>query len=327
MRVGGAGPARGGDQRPPFRIVWRSFMRAIIATPDAGPGYRPDEVPDPVAGPSQVLIAVEHVSVNHGEVRYARAFPAGTMLGHDAVGRVLRAATTGTGPRVGAWVIALGAGAWAHRMAVDVGAVAEIPGGMDVAELAVLPTVGVTALRALRSTGPLRGRRVLVTGASGGVGRIAVQLASSQGAEVIAVVGSASRADGLASLGAKEVVVGIDAIAGEVDVVVETVGGVVLPAAWRLLSPGGVLHSIGWASGEPATFPVNSTFAPGAARSLRSFGDVASPGADLACLLGLVRDGALRVPVGWRGSWRHLDEAAAALLGRRVAGKVLLDVD
>ncbi|WP_341716515.1 zinc-binding dehydrogenase [Micromonospora sp. FIMYZ51] len=302
-------------------------MRAIIATPDADPGYRPDEVPEPVAGPDQVLIDVEHVSVNHGEVRYARAFPSGAVLGHDAVGRVLRAAETGAGPRVGAWVVALGAGAWANRVAVDVDAVAEIPSGMDVAELAVLPTVGVTALRALRSTGPLQGRRVLVTGASGGVGRIAVQLARGVGAEVIAVVGSASRAAGLASLGANEVVVGIDAIDDEVDVVVETVGGVVLPAAWRLLSPGGVLHSIGWASGEPATFPVNSTFAFGAARSLRSFGDVTSPGEDLAHLMDLVRKGALRAPVGWRGSWRRLDEAAAALLGRRVAGKVLLDVD
>ncbi|MFB9237587.1 zinc-binding dehydrogenase [Plantactinospora siamensis] len=302
-------------------------MRAIVATPDAGPGYRADEVAEPVAGPRQVLIEVAHVSVNHGEVRYASAFPAGAVLGHDGVGRVLRAATASPGPRVGAPVIALGAGAWARRMAVDVDAVAEIPPGMDVAELAVLPTVGVTALRALRSSGPLAGRRVLVTGASGGVGRLAVQLARREGAEVVAVVGSAGRVGGLTELGAGEVVVGIDAVAGPVDVVVETVGGDVLPAAWRMLSPGGVLHSVGWASGEPATFPVNSTFASGAARCLRSVGDVASPSRDLAYLVDLVRDGALRTPVGWHGSWRRLDEAAAALLNRRVAGKVLLDVD
>ncbi|MFC3499725.1 zinc-binding dehydrogenase [Micromonospora krabiensis] len=302
-------------------------MRAIVAAPDTGPRWRLADVAEPVPRADQVLVEVEHVSVNHGEVRHVAAWPAGAVLGHDAVGRVLRAAASGTGPRVGDRVVALGPGAWAQRAAFDVDAVAVLPSGLDGAALAALPTVGLTALRALRSSGPLLASRVLVTGASGGVGRIAVQLARRGGARVIAVVGAPERADGLAELGADEVVVGVEAVAGPVDVVVETLGGGHLSAAWRLLSPGGVLHSIGWASGDPATFPVNSTFAPGAARSLRSAGDASAPGADLALLVDLVRTGALHVPVGWHGSWRRLDDAAGALLSRRVLGKVLLDVD
>ena len=187
--------------------------------------------------------------------------------------------------------------------------------------------VGLTALRTLRESGPLPGRRVLITGASGGVGRVAVQLARHGGAYVIAAVGSASRGDGLAALGADEVVVGLKGVGDPVDVVLDTVGGAQLVAAWGLLAPGGVLHSIGWASGEPAVFPVNSTFAPGASRTLRSFGDTTAPAADLALLVDLVAQGALRAPIGWRGSWRHLGGAIEALRERRVPGKVLLDLD
>ncbi|WP_217809738.1 zinc-binding dehydrogenase [Micromonospora sp. NBS 11-29] len=300
-------------------------MRAIVAAPDVEPGYRLADVPDPEPGPDDILVEVEHVGVNHGEVRYVGAWPAGAILGHDAVGRVVRAGATG--PRVGDRVVALGAGAWAQRAVFPPDAVATLPPDADVARFAALPTVGLTALRSLREAGPLSGRRVLVTGASGGVGRVAVQLAQHGGARVVAAVGAAERGAGLVELGADEVVVGLGAVTGPVDVVVETVGGAHLVDAWRLLAPGGTLLSVGWASGEPATFPVNSTFAPGASRSLRSVGDVSAPAADLAVLVGMVRAGALEVPVGWRGSWRRLDEAAEALLGRRVPGKVLLDVD
>ncbi|MFI7214305.1 zinc-binding dehydrogenase [Micromonospora maritima] len=300
-------------------------MRAIVATPGVGPGYRLADVPEPEPGPGEVLVEVEHVGVNHGEVRHVSAWPAGSVLGHDGVGRVVRA--DGVGPRVGDRVVALGPGAWARRAVFRSDAVATLPPDEDVARFAALPTVGLTALRSLRSAGPLAGRRVLVTGASGGVGRLAVQLARAGGARVVAVVGAAGRGAGLTELGAHEVVVGLGAVAGPVDVVVETVGGAQLVDAWRMLAPGGTLLSVGWASGEPATFPVNSTFAPGASRSLRSVGDVSAPAADLADLVARVRSGELEIPVGWRGSWRRLDAAAAALLGRRVAGKVLLDVD
>jgi NADPH:quinone reductase len=302
-------------------------MRAIVAAPDAPEGFRLTDLPDPVPGPGQVLVEVRHAAVNSGEVRHLGVWPAGSVLGYDASGHVVRGATDGSGPREGDRVVAFGAGAWASLAVFDVDSVAVVPEAVDLAEVAALPMVGLTALRTLRTSGALLGRRVLITGASGGVGRVAVQLARHGGAYVVAVVGSPARAAGLTELGADEVVVGLDAIADPVDVVLETVGGPSLVAAWGLLAPGGVLHSIGWASGEPAAFPVNSTFAPGAARTLRSFGDSSAAGPDLAVLVDLVARGVLRAPIGWRGSWRRLGEAADALRGRHVAGKVLLDLD
>jgi threonine dehydrogenase-like Zn-dependent dehydrogenase len=93
-------------------------------------------------------------------------------------------------------------------------------------------------LRALRAAGPLLGRRVLITGASGGVGRFAVQLAARAGARVIASVGSPARGQGLAERGADEVVVGLDSLDQPVGVVLDSVGGPQLVAARRLLAPG-----------------------------------------------------------------------------------------
>ncbi|HET6259246.1 MAG TPA: hypothetical protein VFE39_11400 [Pseudonocardia sp.] len=72
-----------------------------------------------------------------------------------------------------------------------------VPDEVDLGAAAAVPVAGVTALRALRRLGFLTGRRVLITGASGGVGGYAVQLAASAGAHVIASVGSAARGEGL----------------------------------------------------------------------------------------------------------------------------------
>ncbi|MFI6585787.1 zinc-binding dehydrogenase [Embleya sp. NPDC050493] len=119
---------------------------------------------------------------------------------------------------------------------------------------------------------------------------------------------------------------GPDGVDEPLDLVLDTVGGPQLVAAWGKLAPGGVVQSIGWASGEAAVFPPYSTFAVGAARTLSSFGDASEPGTDLATLVGLVASGELVVRIGLREPWERVGEAFAALAGRRVAGKAVLDV-
>lgn len=302
-------------------------MRALIAAPETAEGFRLAELAEPVPQPGQVLVEVRHASLNFGEVRYLGFQPAGGVLGYDAAGYVVQAAEDGTGPAVGDRVVAFGAGAWAQRAVFGTDSVAVVPEGLDLAEAAALPLVGITALRTLRAAGSVLGRRVLVTGASGGVGRLAVQLARLGGAYVIASVGSAQRGEGLKALGANEVVVGLDGIDEPVDVVLENVGGGHLVTAWGLLKPGGSLQSIGWASGEPAVFPPNSIFAHGAAKTLQSFGDVSNPGPDLATLVDLASRGVISVQVGWRDSWKRVSDAIEALLGRRVSGKAVIDLD
>ncbi|WP_027945768.1 zinc-binding dehydrogenase [Amycolatopsis taiwanensis] len=294
-------------------------MRALVVDLEAPRKLRIGNVPEPVPGPGQVLLDVHHISLNHGEIAFAAMRAPGTVHGYDAAGVVMRSAEGS--PPAGARVIAFGEGAWAERMAVNADAVAEVPDPVDLADAAAVPMAGLTALRALR-TAPLLGKRVLITGASGGVGRFAVQLARLGGAHVIA---QANRQDGLTELGAHEVTSELGEL-GPVDLVLDNVGGKMLVEAWKLVKPGGSVQNIGWTSGEPAVFEPYSLFAVGPSKSLNTFGDVHAPAEDLSTLAGLVSSGQLSPEVGWRGSWERLDEAAEALLQRRVPGKAVLTV-
>jgi NADPH:quinone reductase-like Zn-dependent oxidoreductase len=152
------------------------------------------------------------------------------------------------------------------------------------------------------------------------VGRFAVLLAKLAGATVIASVGSAARGAGLA---ADEVIVGLAGLTEPVDIVIDNVGGPQLVAAWELLAPGGNVQSIGWSSGEPATFPPYATVGP--AKSLMSFLiDVTTAGPDLAELVAHLAAGTLDVEIGWQGDLADYAQAAEALRTRQVTGKAIL---
>jgi NADPH2:quinone reductase len=199
-----------------------------------------------------------------------------------------------------------------------------LPADVDQGKASALPVAGVTALRALRRLGPVVGRRVLVTGASGGVGRFAVQLARRAGAHVVASVGAAGRGDGLLSLGAHDVLVGLDAVAEPVHGVLENVGGSTLVRAFELVALGGGLVSIGVASLEPSVLEQERV--RGGDRRIEVFSVGPGFGPELSYLVGLFAAGELDVPIGWRSSWQRATEAADALLERRVHGKAVLEL-
>jgi NADPH:quinone reductase len=187
---------------------------------------------------------------------------------------------------------------------------------------------GVTALRALRALGPVIGRRILVTGASGGVGRMAVQLAARAGAYVIACVGKPERGTGLVELGAAEVIVGLSEVA-PVYGVLENVGGDLLAEAYALVDPGGCVQSIGAASLKSTTVDFEQARLRGGGRieAFNVFSHGGAFGKDLATLLEWVAHGELDPQVGWRGSWTQITKAVDAFRGRQVPGKAVLDVD
>lgn len=303
-------------------------MRAIVHRPGETHGLAFAEVPQPEAAPHQALITTQHIALNFGELKYvAEMRKPGEVPGWDASGIVTRAAADGSGPQVGARVVGFGgSGAWAQVRAVDTRELAVVPQAVELGEASTLSVAGVTALRALRALGPVVGRRVLITGASGGVGRFGVQLAARAGAHVIAAVGSEARAAGLRELGAGEVVVGLEKVREPVFGVLETVGGALLSQALTLVGRDGSLQSIGAASGKSSTVDFEGERRRAGGRSIGIFYVGNEFGADLTYLLTLLERKQLDPQVGWRGSWDRVSEAASALLERRVAGKAVLDV-
>ncbi|GIF95366.1 zinc-binding dehydrogenase [Catellatospora citrea] len=302
-------------------------MRALLADKSAPAGLRIGAAPDPVPAPQEALVEVKAISFNYGDVSHARDLPDGAVSGWDSAGVVTAAAADGSGPPVGSRVVTFGPGpAWATMRAVPTGELAVLPDSVDFGAAAALPVAGLTALNALRRLGPLLDRRVVITGAAGGVGRFAVQLGALAGAHVIAVAARPERAAGLRELGAAEIVGSLAEIGEPVHGALDNVGGPDLVALWELLATDGAVISIGAASGEPTVFPAYSTV--GRRRRLESFVGSATGGngPDLAYLVDLVAAGRLDPQIGWRGDWNRAAEAAEALLTRRVNGKAVLDV-
>ncbi len=303
-------------------------MKALVHDTASPHWLRMDTSPDPVPGPSQVLIEVASFSFNFGEVAFrVPDLPTGTIPGWDAAGVVVTPAADGSGPPEGSRVVTFGwSGAWAELRAVDTAELALVPDGIDLNATAALPVAGVTALQAVRRLGSVVGRRVLITGASGGVGRFAVRLAHLAGAHVIASVGTPARGRGLVELGAEEVIVGPETLTGRVHGVIDNVGGQQLADAYLRLDNGGSIIAVGMASKKPTTIDFEAARMSVDRGRIETFVIATPLGRDLEELVRLTGQGRLSPPIGWRGDWASYRDAADSLLNRQVQGKAVLDV-
>src|SRR4029434_10569922 len=165
----------------------------------------------PTPLPSEALVRVAAISLNRGETRRAMEAANGWCPGWDLAGVVVQAAADGSGPPTGARVVGfLRSGAWAESVVVPTNALAELPDAVSFAQAATLPVAGLTALYALAKRGLLLHRRVCITGATGGVGDFAIQLAHLAGAQVIAQVRRPAQVAVVKQIGADNVVIGED---------------------------------------------------------------------------------------------------------------------
>ena len=304
-------------------------MRAMVADSSTPSRLSLLDVPEPVPSPGEVLVEVRAFSINRGELRMLGTAADGWRPGWDFAG-VLRSDVEG-GPPAGARVVGIRhGGAWAERVAVSPAWIAELPEEVSFAEAATLPTAGLTALRILRLGPAILGRRVLVTGASGGVGRFAIQLAHLGGADVTALVSSGStRAGGLRQLGADEVVSDCAQLRGRFDLVLESVGGDTLGRLVTMVDPEGTLVMFGNSSNEVTTFNARDVYLDAHVRfqGFELFFDPAPFGRDLAFLVSLVAQHQLDPQLAAAMSWEDMPAAMERLQNRDVAGKIALTLD
>ena len=303
-------------------------MRAIVATPNGSQRTERREVAAPEPEPNEAVVAVRAFAVNRGELRLLQMRD-GWQPGQDVAGEVVRPAADGSGPQAGERVAGLAEWhGWAEQAVVPTHRLAVVPEGVDLTGAAALPMAGTTAANLVRQGGALLGSRVLITGASGGVGHIAVQLAALGGAEVVAVA-RPERAEALRGYGAAAVVSDTADAEGPFELVLESVGGGSLEAALGAVAPAGTVILFGNSSREPARLDFSAMHGHEEAtiRSYFSARHEAEAGRVLRRLLDLVADGRLHVEIGARESWERLNDVLDGLAGRRFAGKAVLTVD
>ena len=305
-------------------------MKALIATGKADALVTLADVDQPIPQPDEALVEVNAFSVNRGETFLLEDPPAGWRPGKDVAGVVVKAASDGRGPAAGARVVAHPpATGWAEYVAVPAASLAELPPEIPAITAAALPLAGLTALRLLRVAGNVTGQRILLTGASGGVGHYVTELAARAGADITAITATAERGSRLRELGAMAVAHAVTDADGPFDLVLESAGGASLAHGLDRLRPGGTLIWFGEASREPVTVDFFRLLNGATSATIRhfSYADFAEPyGTDLSVLVRLVASGRLRPEIGRVADWADTANIITELRERRIRGNAVLTI-
>ncbi|WP_428269294.1 zinc-binding dehydrogenase [Haliangium sp.] len=312
-------------------------MKAALIEPEAPGVVTLGRASVPQCNSDEALVRVRAISFNRGELAMGRFKPAGSRIGWDIAGVVERRAADGTGPDEGARVVGFlpRANGWAELAAAPVPYLSVIPKGVTDQTAAALPVAGLTALYGLERGSRQLAQRVLVTGASGGVGLFACQLAKAMGAEVVAQIRKPEQEDIVRRAGADQVVVD-EAGAGLAErgpyrVIFDGVGGAVLSQALPALAGGGVAVVYGVTAKDSAELGLLPLLLSGDAAvqgfNLYHEARVEAPTRGLDRLLTLVSAGRLDPFISHTADWTQIGSVAADFLARKHHGKVVLTLD
>lgn len=298
-------------------------MRAMRATSPDSASLTCQSIPVPDPGPGELLVEVRATAVTADELTWPETWPA--IPCHDLSGVVAADGDGVTGWQPGEEVYGLVGfdrpGAAAEYVTVPAADLAPKPGAVDHVAAAALPLGALTAWQALHEHAQLKPRQhVLVHGGAGGVGAYAVQLAAAYGARVTATASARDRGF-VAGLGAGQVIDysgRFEDQVGDVDVVVDPVGGQTMARSWPVLRAGGILVAI--------------AEEPGASHGGRSdvrgvFFIVRPDGSQLRELATLIDQQQLRPAVSITFELSDLAAAFHAQHGPRPPGKVVVRVD
>ncbi|QBX55389.1 NAD(P)H-quinone oxidoreductase [Nocardioides seonyuensis] len=248
-------------------------MRAVVVSGTGGPEVLGvTDLPAPEPGPGEVLIDVVATAVNRADTLQRRGFYPPPPGASDIIGLECSGRVAGLGPGVDAWKVGdevcalLAGGGYAERVVVPSGQVMPLPGGVSLVEAAALPEVAATVWSNVFMTAHLRdGERFLVHGGAGGIGTMAIQLATARGAEVYATAGSPDKLALCRELGAvaaidyrEEDFVAVLTEAGGADVVLDNMGAKYLTRNVDALATGGRLVVIGMQGGTKGELDIST---------------------------------------------------------------------
>lgn len=322
-------------------------MRAALCNSlDGIPGLGIFETPDPVAGPGQVLVRVKAAGLNFADILMTQGKYQSKPELPFSPGAEIAGLVDSVGPgvsefRCGQRVMAyVGWGGAAERLAVDASALVTIPDGVSDSVASGLSVTFGTALHGLRERGELqRGETIVITGAAGGAGQAAVEIAKLMGARVIAVASSPEKLATAKSSGADE---GIlfpgqdlknavrDLTGGKgADVVYDCVGGAAAEPLIRALAWKGRFLVVGFASGEIPKLPLNLLLVKGASAIGVYWGDSvrrnqAAHRVGMMKILDWVAEGRLKPRIHATYPLEKIGEALAVIERREAQGKVVL---
>jgi NADPH:quinone reductase len=312
-------------------------IRAVVVDPSSDARLTLRDVELPPAAPNDVTVRVTAISLNRGEVNRAlSASEAGARPGWDFAGTVEAIAPDGSGPTAGTRVVGmLPTGAWAERVRAPSHAVAALPDGVSDAQAATLPVAGLTALHALRQGGLLLGRKVLIDGATGGVGHLAVQLAAASGAIVYGHVRRPEQKAMIAEWCGDRIIVAADlraaASSGPYHLILDSIGGSALSAALTMLQPNGTCVHFGVSESPTTTIESGAFFRQGGVKLyglilFHELRQVEPAGPGLAVLAHEVAQRRLRPHIEIEAPWTDIAGIARRLIAREFVGKAVLHV-
>jgi NADPH:quinone reductase-like Zn-dependent oxidoreductase len=324
-------------------------MKAIVCH-SYGPleSLRAEEVDTPIPGDEEVLIRVRAASVNPMDVHLLRGRPLLARLalglrrpkmdrpGVDVAGEVEAVGAKVTGFRPGDRVFGACRGAFAEFATAAEGRLCAMPPSLSFEDAAALPVAGVTALQGLRDVGKVApGQAVMVIGAGGGIGSLALQIAIAAGACVTAVC-SPRHADLARALGAERAIdyqrEDFTRSGGRYDLIFDLAGTRTFSAMRRILAPEGTIVLGGIAGGRPALGWMarwGVRILIGMVRARFSTQRLAFVGAkmhkeDLAELARLVAEGKVKPAIGARYALADAGAALAYVAGGHAGGKVIV---
>lgn len=248
-------------------------MRAVIASGTGGPEVLSvGELPDPVPGPGEVLVAVAATAVNRADTLQRQGFYPPPPGASDVIGLECSGTIAALGEGVEGWAVGdevcalLAGGGYASYVVVPVGQVMPVPAGVSLVEAAALPEVACTVWSNVFMVAGLQpGDRFLVHGGSGGIGTMAIQLGSAVSAKVFTTAGSAEKLAACAELGAdvtinyrEEDFVEVVKADGGADVILDNMGAKYLGRNVDALATGGRLVIIGMQGGSKGELDINA---------------------------------------------------------------------